>query len=268
MKIGCKRTSVVNLSYQRMSERKRRKMKKIVVTAVSAILLGIMHVPSASAAAKVTLSKSSEIAYEGERVSISISNFPTKSGLYIFQCVQPANGSALPDLRQCNSADQLWITASGRGSFLPTSSDIAIRLVGKFSTHDCAIEKCALFLQFDRLAADDRSEDQFIPLSFKGSAGAPQPIASSAPTAPVSQGIGSIRSSIRVGQSLSLPAMSDKGVAVAYRLKSPEVCSITGTQVRAKRVGVCSIDAYAPPRQGISMFASELKINVAKRKKR
>lgn len=243
-------------------------MKRSVVAVVLAILLGFAQVPFATAAAKVTLSKSSEIAYEGERVSISISGFPVKSGLYVFQCVQPANGGTLPDLRQCNSADQLWITASGRGSFLPTASDISIRLVGKFSTYDCTVDKCALFFQFDRLAADDRSEDQFIPLTFKRSGVAPQPVASTAPTTPVAQGIGTIRSSIRVGQSLSLPAVSDKGVVVAYRLKSPDVCSITGTQVRAKRVGVCSIDAYAAPSAGISMFASELKINVAKRKKR
>ena len=241
-------------------------MRKLLIALVSLALLGITHVPTASAAAKVTLSKSSEIAYEGEKVSIAISDFPTKAGLYVFQCVQPANGGALPDLRQCNSADQLWITASGRGSFLPTASDISIRLVGKFSTFDCTVEKCALFFQFDRFAADDRSEDQFIPLSFKSATGTAQPTAS--PAAPVAQTIGTIRSAIRVGQSLSLPVTSDKGVTVAYRLKSSKVCSLTGTQIRAKRVGTCLIDAYAAPRPGIAMYASELKIEIAKRKKR
>lgn len=242
------------------------KIKKLVVALISLAILGITHIPSASAAAKVTLSKSSDIAYEGEKVSISISDFPTKAGLYVFQCVQNANGGALPDLRQCNSADQLWITASGRGSFLPTASDISIRLVGKFSTFDCTVEKCALFFQFDRLAADDRSEDQFIPLTFKSASGATQPAVT--PAAPVAQTIGTIRSAIRVGQSLSLPVASDKDVIVAYRLKSPKVCSLTGVQVRAKRVGTCLIDAYAAPRPGIAMFASELQINVAKGKKR
>ena len=242
-------------------------MKKLLVVLISTALLGITHLPTASAAAKVTLSKSSGLAYEGEKVSITIADFPSKSGLYLFQCVQPANGGALPDLRQCNSSDQLWITASGRGSFLPTASDISIRLVGKFSTFDCTVDKCALFLQFDRLAADDRSEDQFIPLTFKSASGAAGPTASASPAAPVAQGIGVIRPAIRVGQSLALPATSDKGVSVAYRLKSPKVCSLTGTQVRAKRVGSCVIDAYAAPRPGIAMFASELKINVTKRKK-
>ena len=246
-------------------------MRKTIAVALTVALLGITYAPSASATAKVTLSKSSEIAFEGEKVSITIANFPTKAGLYVFQCVQPVNGGALPDLRQCNSADQLWITASGRGSFLPTATDISIRLVGKFSTFDCTVEKCGLFFQFDRLAATDRSQDQVIPLTFQRAAGNPQPAVTAtpvAPSAPVAQSIGSIRGTIRVGQSLSLPITTDKGVAVAYRLKSPNVCSLTGVQVRAKRAGTCAIDAFASPSQSLAMFTSELEIKVAKRKKK
>jgi hypothetical protein len=241
-------------------------MKKVISIIIATALLGIAYAPSASAAAKVTLSKTSDIAAEGEKVAIQIADFPAKSGLYLFQCVQPANGGALPDLRQCNAPDQLWITASGRGSFLPSASDISIRLVAKFSTFDCTVDKCALFLQFDRLAADDRSEDQFIPLTFKGAAttGTPVPTVTSAPLA---QGIGALRQSIRVGQSLSLPATSDQGVSVAYRLKTPKVCSLNGNQIKAKRVGSCAIDAYAAPKQGVAMFAAELKFKVAKKKK-
>lgn len=243
-------------------------MKKIIAIALSVLLLGITYVPSASAAAKVTLSKSSDIAYEGEKVAVTIADFPAKSGLYAFQCVQPANGGALPDLRQCNSADQLWITSSGRGSFLPTASDISIRLVGKFSTFDCTVDKCALFFQFDRLAADDRSEDQFIPLTFKAATGTPTPSVTTTPAAPMAQTIGAIRSSIRVGQSLSLPATTDKGVSVAYRMTTPKICSLKGVQVKAKRVGTCTIDAYAAPGQNLAMFATALEIKVAKKKRK
>jgi hypothetical protein len=242
------------------------RMRKVIATLLATALLGFGYAPSASAAAKITVSKTSDLAFDGEKVTLQIADFPAKSGLYLFQCVQPAGGGALPDLRQCNSADQLWITASGRGSFLPTASEISMRLVGKFSTFDCTVDKCALFAQFDRLAADDRSEDQFIPLTFKAATGAGTP-APTVTTAPVAQGIGEIRKSIRVGQSLSLPALSDKGVTVAYRVKTPKVCSLVGTQVKAKRVGNCAIDAYAAPSQGVAMFAAELAIKVAKRKK-
>lgn len=246
-------------------------MRKVIASIVTMALVsvGIGMAPSASAAAKITLSKSSDIAFEGEKVSLQIADFPAKTGLYLFQCVQPANGGALPDLRQCNSADQIWIT-TGRGSFLPTASDISIRLVGKFSTFDCTVDKCALFVQFDRFAADDRSEDQFIPLAFKSAAttGTPAPTVTTAPVAPTTQGIGEIRNSIRVGQRLSLPAVSDQGVPVAYRLKSPKVCALNGIQVRAKRAGNCTIDAYAAPKEGVAMFAAELAIKVAKKKRK
>lgn len=240
-------------------------MRRVIVLLVATALLSIGYAPSASAVAKITVSKTSDLAFEGERVILTISNFPAKSGLYLFQCVQPTNGGAIPDLRQCNSADQLWITASGRGSFLPTASEISMRLVGKFSTFDCTIDKCALFAQFDRLAADDRSEDQFIPLTFKSATGTGTP-APTVTSAPVAQGIGEVRKSIRVGQSLSLPALSDQGVTVAYRLKTPKVCSLKGTQVKAKKAGNCAIDAYAAPKQGVAMFTAELVIKVAKKK--
>jgi hypothetical protein len=243
-------------------------MKRVIAIALSVLLIGATYVPSASAAAKVTLSKSSDIAFEGEKVAMTIADFPAKSGLYVFQCVQPANGGALPDLRQCNSPDQLWITSSGRGSFLPTATDISIRLVGKFSTFDCTVDKCGLFFQFDRLAADDRSEDQFIPLTFKAASGTPTPTTTAAPAAPAEQKIGAIRTSIRVGQSLALPATTDKGVTVAYRLTSPKICSLKGVQVKAKRAGTCTVDAYAAPGQNIAMFAAALEIKVAKKKKK
>lgn len=239
-------------------------MKKLLVTLLALALLGGSPISPASAAAKVSLGKSSDLAYEGEKVALTITDFPAKSGLYVFQCVQPANGGALPDLRQCNSADQLWITASGRGSFLPTASNISIRLVGKFSTFDCTVDKCALFFQFDRLAADDRSEDQFIPLTFKSATGA-NPTTPAA-TEPAAQGIGKLRASLRVGQTLALPATSDKGVSVAYRLKSPKVCTLEGTALKARKTGVCRVDAYAAPSAGVAMFAQELKIKVQKKK--
>ncbi len=239
-------------------------MKKALVAVLALALWGGAPILPASAAAKVSLSKSTDLAFEGEKVTLTITDFPAKSGLYIFQCVQPANGGALPDLKACNSADQLWITASGRGSFLPTAPEISIRLVGKFSNFDCTVDKCALFLQFDRLAADDRSEDQFIPLTFKSATSETStPVVISEPAA---QGIGKLRTSLRVGQTLALPATSDKGVQVAYRLKSPKICSLTGTALKAKKSGLCRVDAYAAPSQGVAMFAQELKIKVQKKR--
>lgn len=245
-----------------------RVMKKSITALVSISMFCVLQTPTSFAATSVTVSKTKEIAYEGERVQLKFTNFPSKAGIYVFQCVVPANGGLLPDLRQCNSADQLWITSSGRGSFLPSSPEISIRVIGKFGNFDCATEKCALFFQFDRFAADDRSQDQMIPLSFKSpSASQPvQPLASPSPL-PATQSIGSIRNSIRVGQNLSLPATTDKGVAVLYRLKTPKICSLAGARIEAKRKGTCLIDAYAAPSQSFEMFTAELGIRILARKR-
>jgi len=228
---------------------------------ISALFLGLSLPTGANAAAQITLSKSAGLAYEGEVVQISINNFPTKAGLYVFQCLQPASG-VRADLSKCNSADQLWITSSGRGSFIPTATDIKIRLVGKFGATDCTVDKCGLFFEFDRFAADDRSEDQFIPLTFIGGSAAGGP---SAAKDPVKQSVGKVRASLKVGQSLSLPANSDKAVALTYRNTTKKICSLIGLNVKAKRAGTCVIAAYAPAKNEVMMLGENISIKVKKK---
>lgn len=239
--------------------------KSIAVVALIGIFCSL-QTSSAYAVAKVALSKTTDIAYEGESVQLRFTDFPSKAGLYVFQCITPASGGLLPDLRQCNSADQLWISSSGRGSFLPSAPEIKIRLVGKFGNFDCLVEKCALFIQFDRFAADDRSQDQMVPLSFKAPSTVqlPKPATSQTPEA---QSIGAIRSSIRVGQSLTLPTTTDKGGTVLYRLKTPRTCSLSGSRVEARRTGTCLIDAYAAPSQNLTMLTTEISIRILSRKR-
>jgi len=239
-------------------------MKTRVFVVATALFFGLSLPTGASAAAQITLSKSASLAYEGEVVQISINNFPSKAGLYVFQCLQPASG-VRADLSKCNSAEQLWITSSGRGSFIPTANDIKIRLVGKFGAIDCTVDKCGLFFEFDRFAVDDRSEDQFIPLTFTGGPAGGSNSGQSAAKDPVKQSVGRVRANLKVGQTLTLPANSDKGVALSYSNTTKKICALTNLNVKAKRTGTCVIAAYAPAKDEVMMLGENISIKVKKK---
>jgi len=244
---------------------RRSKQIKLRVSVVATAILLCLSLPlGASATSQITLSKSASLAYEGELVQISINNFPSKAGLYVFQCAQPVMG-VRAELSKCNSADQLWITSSGRGSFLPTATDIKIRLVGKFGAIDCTVDKCGLFFEFDRFAADDRSEDQFIPLTFSDGPATGSASSQSAAKDPVKQSVGQVRTSLRVGQTLTLPVNTDKGVALSYRNTTNKICSLTNLNVKAKRTGTCVIAAYAPAKNEVMMLGENVSIKVKKK---
>jgi hypothetical protein len=237
--------------------------KGVIALLISILAVGFMAPPTAFAAAKITLAKTTGIAYDGEKVAISFIDFPEKSGLYLFQCVQPASG-VRADLAKCNSADQLWITSSGRGSFLPTATNIEIRLVGKFGAFDCAVDKCALFAEFDRFFPTDRSEDQMIPLTFTAANQAAAPV-TEVVGSPKKQSIGKLRSNLRVGQSLTLPSKSDQEVTLSYRLNSKKNCVLKGNTVTGRKVGTCSIAVYAPGNEKVSMLGENVLIKIKKK---
>lgn len=235
----------------------------LVALLIYILAVSVIAPPSAFAATKITLVKTTEISYDGEKVAISLSDFSEKSGLYLFQCVQPVTG-VRAELAKCNSADQLWITSSGRGSFLPTATNIEIRLVGKFGAFDCAVDKCALFAEFDRFFPTDRSEDQMIPLTFTAANQAVAPI-NEVVNNPKEQSIGKLRSSLRVGQSLTLPSKSDQDVTLSYRLNSKKNCILKGNTVTGRKTGNCRIAVYAPGNEKALMLGKNVLIKIRKK---
>lgn len=235
----------------------------LVALLIYILAVSVIAPPSAFAATKITLVKTTEISYDGEKVAISLSDFSEKSGLYLFQCVQPVTG-VRAELAKCNSADQLWITSSGRGSFLPTATNIEIRLVGKFGAFDCAVDKCALFAEFDRFFPTDRSEDQMIPLTFTAANQAVAPI-NEVVNNPKEQSIGKLRSSLRVGQSLTLPSKSDQDVTLSYRLNSKKNCILKGNTVTGRKIGNCRIAVYAPGNEKALMLGKNVLIKIRKK---
>lgn len=234
-------------------------MKKISIVFVTiALIFG--GLPTANAASMViTASKTANLATD-EVIGISLSNFPSKSGMYLQQCIEPASG-ARP--AACNGETQLWITNAMGGSFKPNAA-ISMRLVAKFGAVDCTTQKCGIFARFDHLAGTDTSEDQFIPITF-----APAGSTTTKPENPVvtltKQDIAKMPARMKVGAKVALPLQTTMGTTVTYRSASAKICSIAGNVISAKMVGTCKIQAYAPGSSTLEMFAKNISLRIVKK---
>jgi hypothetical protein len=102
----------------------------------------------------------------GAVITGGITNFPTKTGLYISQCTKAKSADTLPE----NCVDLQWVTANGGGGSISAKGPIELSLKSKYSTAtnsiDCTVEKCGVFFRYDRAALADRSEDTFLDITF------------------------------------------------------------------------------------------------------
>jgi hypothetical protein len=231
-------------------------MKRAI--AITALLAASLVVPINAQAAEMVVkpAKTSELAAE-ETIAITLEKFPTKAGVYLQQCAQPAAGARPTD---CNAQTQLWITNARGGSFTPNAA-ITMKLVAKFGAVDCTTTKCGIFARYDHTAGTDTSEDQFLPISF--AAGAPMPIT---PISTVEkQGISKLPKSMKVGQSLSLPVQTLQGTTITYRTTSKKFCTLQDNVVRAVKTGVCKVQVFAPASEKYEMFALNYNLNIKKR---
>ena len=154
-------------------------LKKNVRTTALAIALGVA-IPLLSAApshAETFVFASGPLTNlnpAGATIDGGFSKFPTGSGLYIQQCVEPV-GTARPVT--CSDTLQLWVTTTGEpGSVISTGRiqmKVAGSIIGKGVTVDCTVNKCGLFFRRDRTAGADTSEDKFLPISFAAGVAAP-----------------------------------------------------------------------------------------------
>jgi hypothetical protein len=107
----------------------------------------------------------------GTRITGSITNFPTKSGLYIFQCVKAKVAGERPASDTC--FDLAWVTAAGGQGATSAKDPISFTLKAQYATAtksiDCSVEECGVFFRYDRSAGTDTSEDFFLPMTFAAS---------------------------------------------------------------------------------------------------
>lgn len=229
-------------------------MKKFISFTIT-LLLAVGYVQPANAAQMgITVSKSTNLSAQ-ETVTISLTNFPTKAGIYLQQCVEPITGMRAAS---CNRVSQLWITNEALGSFKPTES-FPMTLLAKYENVDCTIQKCGITARFDRTAGADTSEDQFIPIIFNASL---QSTPAATPTPLAEQKISKMITSMKNKAKVALPIQSDKGINLTYRTTTPQICSLKENVITARKAGLCKVQLFAPANESTAMLARDVNIRV------
>jgi len=163
------------------------KLKKALlgVTATALIASGAISSPaSAASPLTVTVSKTENLAYAGESVTVSVSGIPTGQGVYVFQCatnaVTPRPYARAGDpANKCGSInDGLWLSSPAvntPASGVVTTEASALNpmmlkrlLVVDGTTYDCATTACSVFVMRDRRngGTADTTLDSLTPISF------------------------------------------------------------------------------------------------------
>lgn len=216
-------------------------MKKFVVMALLAALL--TPVSAQAAQTKFVGDPLTNLDYQNATINITLTDVPTKGGLYIQQCVEAPAGtrSAL-----CNKAVELWISTARGASFLPTAA-IAFKPTGSFitgtTTVDCTVSKCGIFMRFDHTVPADFSEDQFFPITFKAAIAGTTTLAADEVTGTINGVAVTTRTPATLGyrQVATVAAVSKAGAALTYRSLAP-ACALNGQQITPLTgVGECAI---------------------------
>lgn len=177
-------------------------------------------------------------------IHIALSNFPTKGGLYVMECVEGTAG-ARPTI--CNPAVQLWISDAPGATFKPTA-DIIFKPTSTFTGADCTKVKCGIFLRYDHTVPNDFTEDQFIALTFKSTT---TPVTTLAPdeiTATINGVVLSSKIPLKLAYRAlaTLSATAKSGATLSFESLAP-ACTLTGLNITVlKGSGFCDIAITSP----------------------
>ena len=216
-------------------------MKKLVLVALIATLLTPLSAQAAQT--KFVGGPLTNLDYQSATINITLTDVPTKGGLYIQQCVEAPAGtrSAL-----CNKAVELWISTARGASFLPTAA-IVFKPTGSYlvgtTTVDCLVSKCGLFMRFDHTVPADFSEDQFFPLTFKAAVAGSTTLAADEVTGTINGVAVTTRTPATLGyrQVATVAAVSKAGATLTYRSLAP-ACALNGQQITPLAgAGECAI---------------------------
>ena len=239
-------------------------MKKLVI---SLALIASILVPTQAQAAQTQFTGGplTDIDSQGATINIRLSNVPANSGLYLQQCVQ-AGGQTRPTI--CNPTSRLWISKDAGANFLP-SDTIKFKPSGIFMSDstkvDCGIEKCGIFIRFDRKLGDDLSEDQFIALTFKAPSGETVTL----PNDEIVATIDGIAVNTRTPKTLTyrqvvqVSATSKVGARLTFASLTPK-CALNGVTITPlSGVGECAISVTSAGNEKTAGITAILPIQLA-----
>jgi hypothetical protein len=216
-------------------------MKKLVLVALIAALM--TPVSAQAAQTKFVGGPLTNLDYQNATINITLTDVPTKGGLYIQQCVEAPAGtrSAL-----CNKAVELWISTARGASFLPTAA-IAFKPTGSFvsgtTTVDCTVSKCGVSMRFDHTVPADFSEDQFFPITFRAAVAGTTTLTADEVTGTINGVAVTTRTPATLGyrQVATVAAVSKAGATLTYRSLAP-ACALNGQQITPLTgAGECAI---------------------------
>jgi len=179
----------------------------------------------------------------GAKIDGGFSKFPTGSGLYIQQCIEPV-GTARPVT--CSDTLQLWVTATGEpGSVISTGRiqmPVAGSIIGKGVTVDCTITQCGLFFRRDRTAGADTSEDKFLPITF--TIGITAPVLAADEVTVTLNGrtlVRNVPSNLAYRADAKIVASAKSGLTVILTSLTPDCSYSDGSLTALKGAGQCAL---------------------------
>ena len=250
-------------------------MKKLIIALTAgALVIGGASASVAAPTTRVTFTEATGAPLAGNTlpslsagsvVTMTIGNFPTGKGMYVYQAVQPAAGKRPTQL---NKSGSLWISATPGASFKPTD---LIKLTidnGNAWGADCAHQSCGIQVELDSIgSAGDTSEDQFFPFTF---------VAGSATTTTTAT---PATSSVTVSASINGTALEQNKASVPLAYRTPltvlttasdgskptinftpdpsgkTLCVVDGNTIKAvTATGACNLEVHAGSAVGYYPF--------------
>ena len=221
-------------------------MKTLRRSFLIAAIIALLSPLAANAKTTITGGPFTNLPATGQIITMKLSGFPTNAGFYLLQCLSN-HDNARPSV--CNPANQLWISNSVGANFAPTA-DIQFKPTATFTLGntgvDCTKARCELFMRLDHMASGDRSEDQYIPLTFVGS---------STPSATADVITAYINSrklksdsntTVRYQDVVTITATARSGAALTFATTST-TCTVAGNRITiTKGSGICDVTITSP----------------------
>jgi hypothetical protein len=136
--------------------------------AIAVIATGLISVPSANAATKITLSPQFKVSHKNPTLTLTFANLPTDHGIYVQQCMAPKKNQA-PSNCNPSEASKLWISnvaADIKMGATSGATPVKMKIDPYFKKGDCIHTTCVIATTNDHSASADRSEDQVIKFRF------------------------------------------------------------------------------------------------------
>lgn len=157
---------------------------------LAAVAATVLPMQSAAAAPRITASKTTNLNPAGETIRVQGSGFDENKGIYLALCIKAPKATMAPGpcggggvLLDGSDGSSQWISSNpptyGEGIAVPYgpggSFDLTIRVSAVIQPAtatrpaiDCRAVACWITTRSDHTRSTDRSQDQFIPVTFAG----------------------------------------------------------------------------------------------------